>query len=211
MAKKIKYKKKSQSAVATVILSVFLSLLIVGAGGYFGLPYIFPNLTTDLSQYEDNIEVMDEGILLQSKVVESWDWGYIVDSSTTEYELIPDMNISIDISTGSKIHATFSTHSILEIYDSMDGRLSFVLNLSIVGITKKLGMVYHYSDSPTGIYTRYSNYIYLDVFTDELPAGKYEIRVDWISIEDRPGDNMLIMSMPGSHNNTRSLVVQELK
>ncbi|UYP47004.1 hypothetical protein NEF87_003289 [Candidatus Lokiarchaeum ossiferum] len=209
---KIKLKKNNtHSTLKAVSLSVFLTLLIVGAGGYFGLPYIFPNLTADLSKYDDNIENTDEGILLQSIMVESWDFAYIEDSSTTNYELVADMNLSISITAGSKIRAQFSTPYVLEIYDNMQGLLSFWLNLTVVGVKKKMAEIYHYSDIATGIYTRLSSFAYLEVFTDPLPQGTYEIRLEWISESDRAGDNILMFSRPSFFNYTRSLVVQEFK
>ncbi|WP_371802502.1 hypothetical protein [Candidatus Lokiarchaeum ossiferum] len=209
---KIKLKRNTtHSTLKSVSLSIFLTLLIVGAGGYFGLPYIFPNLTADLSQYDDDFENADEGILLQSIMVESWDFAYIEDSTTTNYELVTDMNLSISITAGSKIRVQFSTPYVLEIYDNMQGLLSFWLNLTVVGVKKKMAEIYHYSDIATGIYTRLSSFVYLEVFTDQLPQGTYEIRLEWISESDANGDNILIFSRPNYFNFTRSLVVQEIK
>ncbi len=56
---------KSSSSAGAVIASVFITLVIVGAGGYFGLPYLYPILAS-----EDIVEG-EETILLQRINIES--------------------------------------------------------------------------------------------------------------------------------------------
>ena len=52
--------------------SVFITLILVGAGGYFGLPLVFPNLNENLTDYVKTEDLTDGGgMLLQTKSNES--------------------------------------------------------------------------------------------------------------------------------------------
>jgi len=76
--------------------SVFITLILVGAGGYFGLPALFPNLTVELGDYVEEDDLTDDGILLQSKLEMFNDTANILSSQLTPIP-IPGTNMSFTI------------------------------------------------------------------------------------------------------------------
>ncbi|MHA1675131.1 MAG: hypothetical protein ACTSYI_16055 [Promethearchaeota archaeon] len=198
---------KSSSSVGTILLSVFLSIIIVGAGGYFGLPLLYPNLSADLSNFETN----DEGIILQTINKESKTLAYIYDYDLGDYELIPDMNLSITISENSQISATFSAIAFLTLATGFTNHTIFAFKISVVGEKERTGTVRYFEQSTLTAYAQISQFVYLNLITDQLSAGSYEIRVEWRSDWDPAGSNSLSLGHADTFNHTRSLVASELR
>ncbi|MCF2138637.1 MAG: hypothetical protein K9W44_01115 [Candidatus Lokiarchaeota archaeon] len=199
--------KNSSSMFGTVIISVFLTLIIIGAGGYFGLPLLYPNLTADLNQYETS----DEGIILQRINVESKTYAYIFDYDTGDYQTIPEMNVNISISTNSKISATFSAIAFLTLGTGFQNHTIFSFRISVVGIKERTGTVRYFEQDALSAYRQISQFIYLNLITESLSAGTYQIIVEWRSDWDPSGTNSLSLGHSSTFNHSRSLVVEEFK
>ncbi|MHA1476143.1 MAG: hypothetical protein ACTSQ5_13280, partial [Promethearchaeota archaeon] len=113
----------------TIMGSVFITLILVGAGGYFGLPFLFPNLNEDLSNYLDE-EDLDgyvkfenltiDGIILQTKYNESYTAANIF-WNVADYENIPDTGLNITTSGNSKLSVAFEAVLMLRLGSTFTG------------------------------------------------------------------------------------------
>ena len=171
--------KNSSSTPGIIIASVLLSIIIIGAGGYFGLPYLYPNLTAE------------ETILIQRKNIESKTLAYLYDSDTGDYQTIPEMNGTITIEENSKISATFSAIAFLTLGTGFTNHTIFSFKISVVNEKSRTGTVRYFEASAISSYVQISQFIYLNVITDSLSAGTYNILVEWRSDWDPAGSNSL--------------------
>jgi hypothetical protein len=85
------------NTIGTIMVSVFITLLLVGVGGYFGLPALFPNLNEDLTV---------EGDILQTKYNE-WETAASVFWTDNIYEKMPDTELNITTNGDSKLIVSF--------------------------------------------------------------------------------------------------------
>ena len=191
-------KSSSSSAFGTVIISVFLTLIIVGAGGYFGLPYLYPNLTSE----EDSPEL----IIIESKTM-----AYLWDTETGDYQTIPDMNTSITISENSQISATFSGIAFITLGTGFNNHTIFAFKISVVGVKTRTGTVRYFEGSAISRYKQISQFVYLNLITTELTAGTYDVIVEWRSDWDPAGLNSLSLGHSDTFNHTRSLIIEEMR
>ncbi|MHA1474779.1 MAG: hypothetical protein ACTSRX_00675 [Promethearchaeota archaeon] len=189
--------KNSSSTPGTIIASVVLSIIIIGAGGYFGLPYLYPNLAAE------------ETILIQRINIESKTMAYLYDSDTGDYQTIPEMNGTITIEENSKISATFSAIAFLTLGTGFSNHTIFSFRISIVNEKSRTGTVRYYEGSAIASYVQISQFVYLNVITDSLSAGAYNILVEWRSNWDPTGANSLSLGHSDAFNHTRSLVIEE--
>ena len=107
----------SSNQIGTVIAIVFITLLISGAGMYFGLPALFPNMNEDLSDLVDSDELETElgnypGIILQTQIYENDTTTHIGDGHEA---VAPMPNTAMNFTTqgGSKIKVSFDAMFVL--------------------------------------------------------------------------------------------------
>ena len=91
------------NTIGTILGSVFITLLLVGAGGYFALPALYPNLKGDYATKEDLNDLTDQGILLQTKSNKSQTAANIFWNVFT-YEKIVDTGLNITTNKGININ-----------------------------------------------------------------------------------------------------------
>ncbi len=198
--------KEKSNSIGTVLISVFLSLIIVGAGGYFTLPLLYPNLAAEIPE-----EVEEEGILLQRINIESKSYAYIYDTETGDFQTIPDMSGTITIKQNSKISATFSAVAFLTLATGFVNHTIFTFRISVVNETSRTGTIRYFEQNALTAYVQISQLIYLNVISDSLSAGTYTILVEWRSDWNPAGANSLSLGHSDSFNHTRSLVIEEFK
>jgi len=194
---------KSSASPGIIIVSVLLSTVIIGAGGYFGLPLLYPNLTAEIPE--------ENTILLQRKNIESKTFAYILDSETENYQTIPEMNSTISIDANSKISATFSAIAFLTLGTGFTNHTIFSFLISVVNEKSRTGTVRYFEGTAIANYVQISQFVYLNVITDALSAGTYTIVVQWRSDWNPAGSNSLSLGHSDAFNHTRSLVIDEFK
>ncbi len=119
------------------------------------------------------------------------------------------MDSSINISEGSAISATFSAIAFLTLATGFLNHSIYAFRISIVGETSRTGTVRYFSQTPISTYVQISQFVYLNVITDPLSAGTYQVIVEWRSDWDPVGSNSLSLGHVAEFNHTRSLVLEE--
>ena len=85
----------SSGSGGAIVASVLITLIIVGGGAYFGLPYLYPNINKSPA-----------GLVKQDISVESQTQVFI-DTNTNSVENISNMVMNLTISNESIIEASF--------------------------------------------------------------------------------------------------------
>lgn len=190
----------SGAGVGAVIISVLLSAMVTGAGMYFGLPYIFPNVQGD------------QEIVLQEKYLELDSMAYNYDYYLTwTYHLINQTSLEITTQGNSKIAARFSATAFLTLSDDFYNHTIFDILLSVNGVKDQRVTVWYFRATTESYYTQITQHVYTELVTDTLPAGTYNINVYWRSRWDPAGLTQLSMGHSNVANFTRILVAQELR
>lgn len=103
---------KGTNPAGAIIASVFITLIISGAGMYFGLPLLFPNMTrdvvepSDLDDYVQKNETTDDGIVIQSRYMESKENAFITDDDLIPTKILgTEMNFTTH--GGTKLAVSF--------------------------------------------------------------------------------------------------------
>ncbi|MHA1648450.1 MAG: hypothetical protein ACTSVL_12860 [Promethearchaeota archaeon] len=200
---------KSSSSIGTILMSVFITLIISGAGMYFGLPYIFPNLTADLDANQD-LYTADDGLLLQSKYLETDGDAYLFDDTLTDMTM-PDTAMNITIQENSKLLVSFESVMILHMSSDFSGVTRYNITLEIVGVKNRTTRASFFANPGLGVMVETSEHIHITFQTDSLPAGTYSISVSWKSIYDVTTGSSSLNAAGGAFDYTRSLLAQELK
>jgi len=169
--------------------SVFITLILVGAGGYFGLPLLFPNLNEDLSNYLED-EDLDgyvkfenltiDGIILQTKNNESYTAANIF-WNVADYENIPDTGLNITTSGNSKLNVAFEGAFMLRLGSTFMGVTEYNITLDIVGVGNRTTGIYAGINSGMGTDWEVPCNTHISFETGILPAGTYSISVFWSS------------------------------
>ena len=121
------------NTIGTILVSVFITLLLVGVGGYFGLPILYPNLNADLD---------DEGNILQTKYNESQTYSHI-SWYDYDYEKMSDMELNITTSGNSKLRVTFECPVILHLNNIYEGATKYNITLDVSGVENRTNSIYY--------------------------------------------------------------------
>ena len=185
--------------VGSIIGSIVCSVLIMSGLLYFIGPTLLPGLT-------------DQDILLQYQYEEWNSQAYIFDTDLT-YQKMEDTEINITISQNSRLFAQFSAIALLSLSPTFTVRSSYNISLVVAGVTNRTYMVLYFDTEPSGGFYRELTYnMHINLLTEPLPVGTYNIAIYWKSTLDATGTNSLsVAHNPPVFNYTRTMLIQELK
>ena len=161
--------------------SVFITLILVGAGAYFGLPALYPNLNADLGDYIEKDDLTGEGILLQTKYMEVQTSSNLLRDDDQVYQKIPDTELNITTTGNSKLNVAFVGAICLQMNKDFHGYTKYNITLDISGVGNRTTRIIYLSDSGVGTKTELSDNVQISFETEILPAGTYSISVLWKS------------------------------
>jgi len=159
------------NTIGTILVSVFITLLLVGVGGYFGLPALFPNLNEDLTA---------EGDILQTKYNE-WETAASVFWTDNIYEKMPDTELNITTNGDSKLIVAFEGAFMLRLGSTFSGYTKYNITLDISGETNRTTAIYSGIDVALGTDWEIPCNTHISFETGVLPAGTYTISIYWSS------------------------------
>ncbi|UYP45496.1 hypothetical protein NEF87_001781 [Candidatus Lokiarchaeum ossiferum] len=194
------------NTLGIIIASVLITLVVTGTGMYFGLPLLFPNLTADLSEYDQSEEIENittKGILLQTQYAEFTQYLSIYDSDLVP-EIMTGTNLTITTQGSSKLHVIFTENFVARFGPSFSGDAIFNVTLSIVGIQNKTLSILESRMSATGTQEQQNRFAQITLETATLPAATYSIIMYWYSTQDPTGSAYLFTY------DSRALYAQEI-
>ena len=194
------------NTIGTILGSVFITLLLVGVGGYFGLPALFPNLNADLGEYTKTEDLTDDGILLQTKYLEVKTQISIVDTDLVE-EKMPDTELNITTTGNSKLRVAFDALFLIHLSSSFSGGTRYNITLALSGVRNQTTRVSYFSSPGLGTTIEESYSPHIDFETGILPAGTYSISLYWNSNNAATSGSSQLFSLDGY---SRSIYVQEI-
>jgi hypothetical protein len=186
-----------KNTIGTILGSVFITLLLVGVGGYFGLPLIYPILNEDLT---------DEGILLQTKYYENKTQIFIVDTDLVE-EKMPDTELNITTSGNSKLRVAFDALFLIHLDSAFSGGTRYNITLVLSGVRNRTTRVSYFSSPSLGTTIEESYSPHITFETGILTAGTYSISVYWKSNNAASTGSSMLFSLDGY---ARSIMAQEI-
>lgn len=229
---------KNGSSIGTILASVFITLILSGAGMYFGMPLLFPNLNADLdvdneyldenalNEYLNEHEYIDEnalnesleeneyidvdvGNLLQTKSVEVNTVDYINDFDLT-YTKMPGMELNITTSGNSSLYVSLEGLFFLGMDNLFSGFTGYNISLVVSGIGNRTTMIYYYIQTSLSAFVYQSHNIYMTFDTGIISSGDYTISVYWRSVFDNPGAiTTLTTEVQNAYHCPRKIYVQE--
>lgn len=196
---------KNNSTIGTILASVFITLILTGAGMYFGMPLLFPNLNADL-----NGDIDDEGgNLLQTKSVEVNTVDYINDFNLT-YTKMPGMELDITVSGNSSLYVSLEGLFFLSMDNLFAGFTGYNISLVVSGVGNRTTMIAYYIQTSLSAFVDQSHNIYMTFDTGIISAGDYTISVYWKSVSDNPvAITSLTTQISSKYNCPRKICVQE--
>ena len=194
---------KNNSTIGTILASVFITLILAGAGMYFGMPLIFPNLNADL---DNDVG----GNLLQTKSVEVNTVDYISDFNLT-YTKMPGMELDITTSGNSSLYVSLEGLFFLRMDDLFSGFTGYNISLVVSGVGNRTTMIYYYIQTSPSAFVDQAHNIYITFDTGIISAGDYTISVYWRSIFDVFGGSItsLMTEIQMAYHCPRKIYVQE--
>lgn len=184
----------NSSGLKPILVSVVLTSVIVGLGFSIGLPYLFPSL-----------ENGDSDIVQQTLYVSSTSPSGI-DDRDTNLTLIPYMNSTITIENNSRISSVFSGNLHVTLGVAFNTTCEFEIQLSLANLINRTFNYKHTEFTSFPEEPKYYSFsIYLDLVSDPLPAGDYEVTVRW-----RSKDSIDSVYAGFYFSNMRSLLIKEL-
>ena len=200
----------ASSSGGSILASVFVTLLIVGAGIYFGLPYLYPNINNppyvDDDKTYENVVISVQSLELRTVCI-CYDNDLAVKQMNQTTMLIStqgNTSLSIEFSTVFMygVDLTFDTGSN---YDF----ISFNITMAIEGVGNYSRIV-EFGELKTGQWGTYS--FYMHILTPKLPNGTYNLTMYWSSRNDATGSNYLSANHYNLYReNPRLLYVEEIK
>ncbi len=196
---------KNGSSIGTILASVFITLILSGAGMYFGMPLLFPNLNANL-----NGDIEEEGgNLLQTKSLEVNTVDYINDFDLT-YTKMPGMELNITTSGNSSLYVSLEGLFFLGMDNLFSGFTGYNLSLVVSRIGNRTTMIFYYIQTSPSAFIYESHNIYMTFDTGTISAGDYTISVYWRSISDNPGAiTTLTTEVQNAYHCPRKIYVQE--
>ena len=196
----------NNNTFGTILGSVFITLLLVGVGGYFGLPLLFPNLNADLGEYTKTEDLTDEGILLQTKYYENETQIFINDLALVE-DKMPDTEMNITTTGNSKLRVEFDGMFLLHLDSGLTGGTRYNITLSLSGIKNQTTRISYFSTPALANTVEETYHPHISFETGILPAGTYSISVYWNSINTVTTGSAQLFSLDGY---PRSIYAQEI-
>ncbi|QEE16263.1 hypothetical protein DSAG12_02093 [Promethearchaeum syntrophicum] len=160
------------NTVGTILASVFITLLISGAGIYFGLPLLFPNIV--------NGETTNGEVVIQSKYQEFNSSDQIRDDDLIPSKML-DTEMNITTQGNTKLSVSFDVQLTLLLSDNFNGGAFYHITLQIEGVKNETVELSEYYNGPIGELVQYTKYIEISFETGNLPASTYNISVLWNS------------------------------
>ena len=162
----------SSGSGGTIFASVLITLVVVGAGIYIGLPYLYPNI--------NKTTPTPTGLITQIQSVQSTSGCAITDANTT-LSGIPNMALNFTIGNQSRIQAVYQTTVQLYIPFNVAGDFRFNISISIKGVGTQTTMIEYFLDADTTAPLYISQPISLELLTMPLLAGTYIANMTWVS------------------------------
>ena len=188
----------SSGSGGAIVASVLITLIIVGAGAYFGLPYLYPNINKSPA-----------GLVKQDISVESQTQAFI-DTNTNSVENISNMVMNLTISNESIIEASFSSSINLYIESGLVGTVNYSISLVISGVGSVSKTIGYFSELATTSGQEWFESLSIDFTTTPLPAGTYIISVTWSNVSNLiAGYSQLFTDIPAM-NSPRVLQAMEI-
>jgi hypothetical protein len=189
----------ANSSGGAIAASVLITLVLVGAGLYFGLPYLYPNVKNEAG---DVVQVKTEVFKTVCKCY---------DNEMTQKPM-NGTTISITTKGGSYLIAEFSTTLLIQIDGTFGASdwVSFNITMAITG-TKNYSTNMEFGNVNAGEWRTFP--FLLRAVTPELEQGSYNITMYWFSRFNATGTNLLSanhLGMGEFKHNTRTLMVQEI-
>jgi hypothetical protein len=192
----------AKSTAGTIIASVLITLAITGAGAFFGLPYLYPNIR--------NIPTRNAGDVIQVQKAEFQNYCFCNDDEVTQKEM-NGTRMTIDTTGDSYIMVGFSTLFMLGVGSGFIATdyISFNITMVILGVGNYSTFLEFGHVEPDQWFTIPFSW---KVNTPTISEGTYEITMYWHSRHDASGANYLSANhnSPTFKYNIRSLVVQEI-
>ncbi|WP_371804273.1 hypothetical protein [Candidatus Lokiarchaeum ossiferum] len=207
---------KGTNPAGSIIASVLITLIISGAGMYFGLPLLFPNMNhefvepSDLDEYAQVSELEDDGIVVQSRYMESKENAFITDNDLTPTKM-PGTEMNFTTQGSTKLAVSFEATILFHMSSDFSISTKYNMTLSINGVQNKSTRLSYYSSSPLGDTTEFVENVHIEFESGTLPAGTYTINVYWYSLLDASFGTTQLVAATSSYQYPRSIYVQELK
>jgi len=183
-------------AAKEIIASVAISILILAPTTFFVLPLVYPN--------------MKDGGTVQF-VYEEFDSTAWIPDSQTDYERINQTTLSITTKGNSILSIRFVMQAVLSLQPTLAGSLQFDIALVVSGIGNRTLKVAYYRQNPVAATQEFPADVTIDFATPELVKSIYTISVYWKSTYDATGIGYLLSTNPPNLNNTRSLLIEEIR
>ena len=195
--------------IGTIFGSVFITLLLVGVGGYFGLPLLYPNLNEDLGEYALTDDITDEGILLQTKYLEVRTDAFISDSALVEAKMA-DTELNITTAGNSKLIVAFDAMFLLHLDTTFSGGTRYNITLVLAGVQNRTTRISYFANPGLGTTVEETYSVHLTFETGILTAGTYSLAVYWKSNNDATAGWSQLIASGGGFIYSRSLSALEI-
>ena len=192
-------KSSSGSSFGIIIASVFLSVIIIGAGTYFGLPFLFPSLKTPDE---------DTNILLQMKYQEFYAYALIWDYNTTE-TMMNQTEMSITTNGNSYLVIEFSTLLKTQYSLTSGGFCRYRIAIVVDGVGNQTIFLQKVNYGAATIHLDETIPFSLQYKTPILSTGTYNVSIVWYSDVNIGGNSYLATNYPPAYNFSRSISVWE--
>ncbi len=209
----------NSNTVGTILASVFITLMVSGAGMYFGLPLVYPNMTNndsdlvtqdDLDDYVLKNETLNNEVVIQTKYQES-NSTIVIFSNNLDPSVMPDMEMNITTQGNTKLSVSFDAQIELTLVDGFDFEAMYNITLQIEGVKQETVRILEYHENPIDGEMRKSLYVQISFETGNLLAGTYDISVLWSSQFDTTSLSRLSSGIYFGDNLVRSITAQEIK
>jgi hypothetical protein len=153
---------------------------------------------------------MSDGGLIQF-VYEEFDDPAYIDDAITDFEMINQTALTITTKGNSFLSIRFVMQAVISVLPTFVGPLQIEIALVVSGIGNRTLKVAYYLHSPLGEYHEQPADVTIDYVTNELTRADYTVSVWWKSTVDSTGVAYLLAHNPPNLNNSRSLLVEEIR
>ena len=193
---------KKSNTVGIIFASVFITLIISGAGIYFGLPLLYPNIV--------NNETLNNEVVVQSKYQEINSTDLLWDYNLTP-KLMKDTEMNITTQGNTKLSVSFDAQFELLLVDTFEYTAYYNITLQIEGVKQETIRISEYRGEPIVGEEHLFIYLQISFETGILPAGTYDISVIWYSKANTATLSQLNVGNALVDNVIRTLSAQEIK
>ena len=197
-----------------ILVSTFVSFVIISAVGYVALPALYPALqnTSTTTPTTPTDTDTDLGKVIQIKHIEVSSQASILDDDNATFIKIPDTGFNITVSANSVIDTTFTTPYLFGVGSGASSRrFGFDVVVVIEGVGNQTIFLTSYNSGTTSNYYEYSSTMYIQYISPKLTAGTYSINVYYKSTFKDPANTAYLTLSLAQINNTRTLSAMELR